>query len=105
MSDLNNFQLDKLAQILTDAGRDLETSDFIFSMLFQYMDNRAIIGAITELADGPVLERAHQSELRQTLADIEREDNPAKSGLPLGSVALGAALGAAAMHFTMKPKQ
>jgi hypothetical protein len=34
-----------------------------------------------------------------------RSDNPRKSGLPLGSVALGAALGAAAMHFTMKPKQ
>jgi hypothetical protein len=34
-----------------------------------------------------------------------REGNPAKSGLPLGSVALGAALGAAAMHYTMKPKQ
>jgi hypothetical protein len=34
-----------------------------------------------------------------------RSDNPRKSGLPLGSLALGAALGAAAMHFTMKPKQ
>jgi hypothetical protein len=35
----------------------------------------------------------------------DRSDNPSHSGLSLGSVALGAALGAAAMHFTMKPKQ
>lgn len=34
-----------------------------------------------------------------------RSDNPSSSGLPLGSLALGAALGAVAMHFTMKPKQ
>jgi hypothetical protein len=34
----------------------------------------------------------------------DREDNPS-GGLPLGSLALGAALGAAAMHFGMKPKQ
>jgi len=34
-----------------------------------------------------------------------RSDNPRKSGLSLGAVAIGAALGAAAMHFSMKPKQ
>ena len=34
-----------------------------------------------------------------------REGNPSHSGLPLGSIALGAVLGAAAMHFGMKPKQ
>lgn len=55
----------------------------------------------------PILSRL----LDQMQADCEgvegrmREDNPSHSGLPLGSIALGAALGAAAMHFTMKPKQ
>jgi hypothetical protein len=45
---------------------------------------------------------------RVHLHEIERggrTGNPGKPGLPLGSVALGAALGAAAMHFGMKPKQ
>jgi hypothetical protein len=36
---------------------------------------------------------------------MNREGNPSNSGLPLGSIALGAVLGAAALHFTMKPKQ
>ena len=35
----------------------------------------------------------------------DREDNPAHSGLPLGSVAVGAALGAAAVHLFKKRGQ
>lgn len=35
----------------------------------------------------------------------DREDNPGKSGLPLGSVAVGAALGAAAVHLFKKRGQ
>ena len=37
--------------------------------------------------------------------DDDREDNPCKSGLPLGSVAIGAALGAAAVHLFKKRVQ
>lgn len=72
--------------------------------------------AVLYLFDGPglsetdanVILQNHLIEALNFLDDEDfrgRSDNPSHSGLSLGSVALGAALGAAAMHFSMKPKQ
>ena len=125
LDDMNRVQkrellelvLEHLSDILEN-GEDGDTEDDTFAYVKAYPPANDDDIAVLEVYEGPYLAQTHVDDLLSFCtinalgayeddfhADDDREDNPSHSGLPLGSLALGAVLGAAAIHFMHKRPQ